>query len=69
MTSFCGIGDGFVLFMVDTLLTFDWMGVCGLCFEESLFDADGLVWFLGDEEFCTGWGSGGKVLFNDVFLC
>ena len=33
-----------------------WMDVCGLCFEESLFDTEGLGWVLGDEEFCTGWG-------------
>ena len=67
MTPICGIGGGFLLFIVDTLLIFDWMGVCGLCFEESLFDAECLVWFLGDEEFCTGWGIGGKVLCTEVF--
>ena len=49
MTTFCDIGGEFMFFMVNTLLTFDWMGVWELCFEEILLDAEFSVFNM---EFC-----------------
>ena len=57
MKTFCDIGGEFIFFMVDTLLTFDWMGVWELCFEE--LDAEFLVF--------NGVFGGGVLLFNGLF--
>ena len=40
MTTFCGIGGEVIYFMIDGLLTFDWMGVWELCFDEMSLDAE-----------------------------